>query len=129
MGHGADVGVCVTCVVVVPHTFGGLLVFTTGRGSTGSSSIFAIASKALTDGGIDGDGDGGFWEDDGGGFVFLLLFLSFLYIREEFIKKGDEEGIKRHEVRKRTTRHLRFGGGGGRGGLFNRFVDIGVVGC
>ena len=32
-------------------------------------------------------------------------------------KKGEQEGIRRRDLRKRTTRHLRFGGGGGRGGL------------
>ena len=115
VGHGADVGVCVVCVVVVPHTWGRLLPATTGRGSTGSSSMSDITSKAFVEGDVDGEREGGVWEDDGGGFFFL--FLSFLYIREGFIKKGDEEGIKRHEARKCTTHHLRFGGGGGRGGL------------
>ena len=89
VGHGADVGVCVTCVVVVPHTFGGLLVFTTGRGSTGSSSMFARTSKALTDA-DEGGGGGrealGTCLGEGGGGFFFFIFLSLLYIREGLIK-------------------------------------------
>ena len=78
VGHGADVGVCVVCVVVTPHTLERLLP-TSGGGSTGSSSISDIASKAFVERDVGEEGDGGAWEDEGGGFFFL--FLSFLYIR------------------------------------------------
>ena len=79
MGHGADVIVCVVCVVVAPHTLGRLL--TIGGGFTGSSSISDNASKAFVKGDVDEGGEGGAWEDEGGGGFFFLLLLSFLYIR------------------------------------------------
>jgi hypothetical protein len=74
----------VVCVVVAPHTLEGLLVLSTGGGSTGSSSMFEIASKTLTDGDVDEVGGGGAGEE-GRGFGFFFFF-SFLYIKVGLIK-------------------------------------------
>ena len=97
--------------MVEPHTLRGDFL-SSGRGSR-CSSISESALKAFEGEDIDGGGGGGVWEDGGRGFFFF--FLSFLYMRVGFWKKGEQEGIRRRELRKRTTHHLRFGGGGGRG--------------
>ena len=123
------VGVGVKCVVVEPHTLrGDFLPALTERGSTGSSSMSEITSKAFVDEEdvVGGGGEGGVWEDGGGGFFFF--FLSFLYMRVGFMYKEDEEGIRRREVQKYTTRHIRFRGGGGRGSLLIlELLDVGDV--
>ena len=75
MGHGADVGVGVVCVVVAPHTLEGLLVLSIGGGSTGSSFMFKIASKTFTDGNVDEGGGGGAGEE-GRGFFFLFFIYQ-----------------------------------------------------
>ena len=87
MGHGAEVGVGVVCVVVVPHTFWSLLVISTGGGSTGSFFMFEIASKTFTDG--DGDEGGGRGVgEEGGGFFLLFFFIC----KGRVCKKGGAGG-------------------------------------
>ena len=88
VGHGAVVGVGVECVVVIPHTLrDDFLASFVGRGSTGSSSISAIALKAFVDEEdvVDGGGEGGVWEGGGGGEGLFFFFLSFLYMRVGFV--------------------------------------------
>ena len=80
VGHGAEVCVGVVCVVVVPHTFWGLPTISMEGGSTGSSSIFEIASKTFSDGDVDEGGGCGVGEDGAGVGVFFFFF-SFLYMR------------------------------------------------
>ena len=59
------------------------------------------------------------------------MFLSFLYIRERFEKKGEQEQIRKCEVLKCTSHHFRFRRRERRGGLvlilLLRGVDVGVV--
>ena len=46
-------------------------------------------------------------------------------MRDGLLKKGDVEGIRKRDLRRRTTRHVRFGGGGGRGDLLLVLVFLG----
>jgi hypothetical protein len=102
-GLGVAVADCV-CVVLLHTSFCG------GEREDSSSMLSSRAAKVLEV----GLGGSGGWEG-----VSLSFFLSkfFLYIREGLLKYRDEEGIRRRDVFRRTTRQLRFAGGGGSGGF------------